>query len=115
MRIALSFAAPTSLGGAGITLVGCGAANDDAGTAGAGGSSRAEAAPVKASATGTGPHQVVIETNSDRGISEGTIFRPKDLGGAERYPIFIGPKVVVRKMGSRIPQRRPRSRLTVIS
>lgn len=39
-------------------------------------------------ATGTGPHKVVVETNSDPGIVEGTIFRPMDLGGAEKYPIF---------------------------
>ena len=39
-------------------------------------------------ATGTGPHKVVVETNSDPGITEGTIFRPMDLGGAEKYPIF---------------------------
>ena len=38
--------------------------------------------------TGTGPHKVVVETNSDPGITEGTIFRPMDLGGAEKYPIY---------------------------
>jgi hypothetical protein len=32
---------------------------------------------------------VTIETNSDPGIAEGTIFRPTDLGGAEKYPIFV--------------------------
>jgi dienelactone hydrolase len=32
---------------------------------------------------------VVIETNSDPGINEGTIFRPADLGGGEKYPIFV--------------------------
>nr|PZN22072.1 MAG: alpha/beta hydrolase [Pseudomonadota bacterium] len=31
---------------------------------------------------------MVVETNSDPGIREGTIFRPKDLGGAEKFPIF---------------------------
>lgn len=40
-------------------------------------------------ATGTGPHDVVIETNSDDGIRCGTIYRPADLGGAERYPILV--------------------------
>jgi dienelactone hydrolase len=40
-------------------------------------------------ATGSGPHEVVVETNSDEGIDEGTIFRPADLGGAEKYPIFV--------------------------
>ncbi|HYQ16806.1 MAG TPA: hypothetical protein VEQ58_13635 [Polyangiaceae bacterium] len=39
--------------------------------------------------SGTGPHQVVIETNSDNGIKCGTIYRPKDLGGTEKYPIFV--------------------------
>ena len=41
-----------------------------------------------ATATGTGPHKVVVELNSDPGIKEGTIYRPMDLGGAEKYPIF---------------------------
>jgi hypothetical protein len=39
--------------------------------------------------TGSGPHKVVIETNSAAGIKCGTIFRPADLGGAEKYPIFV--------------------------
>jgi len=39
--------------------------------------------------SGTGPHEVVIETNSDNGIKCGTIFRPKDLKGTEKYPIFV--------------------------
>jgi hypothetical protein len=40
-------------------------------------------------ASGSGPHDVVIETNSDNGIKEGTIYRPADLGGDEKYPIFV--------------------------
>ncbi|HEX6273447.1 MAG TPA: hypothetical protein VFZ53_10410 [Polyangiaceae bacterium] len=40
-------------------------------------------------ASGTGPHDVIVETNSDPGINEGTIFRPADLGGSEKYPIFV--------------------------
>jgi hypothetical protein len=44
---------------------------------------------VSANASGTGPHKVTVETNSDPGINEGTIFRPTDLGGAEKYPIFV--------------------------
>jgi hypothetical protein len=32
---------------------------------------------------------VTVETNADPGINEGTIFRPTDLGGAEKYPIFV--------------------------
>ena len=39
--------------------------------------------------SGTGPHDVVVETNSAQGIRCGTIFRPADLGGAEKYPIFV--------------------------
>jgi hypothetical protein len=42
-----------------------------------------------ASASGTGPHKVTVETNADPGIKEGTIFRPSDLGGTEKYPIFV--------------------------
>src|SRR5436190_314016 len=44
--------------------------------------------PTGTSATGSGPHKVTVETNSDPGIAEGTIFRPTDLGGTEKYPIF---------------------------
>ena len=40
-------------------------------------------------ATGSGPHRVTVETNSGTGINEGTIFRPTDLGGSEKYPIFV--------------------------
>jgi hypothetical protein len=39
--------------------------------------------------SGSGPHKVVIETNSDNGINEGTIFRPEDLGPGKNYPIFV--------------------------
>jgi hypothetical protein len=41
------------------------------------------------SVSGTGPHEVVVETNSEQGIRCGTIFRPADLGGSEKYPIFV--------------------------
>jgi len=44
---------------------------------------------VSANVSGTGPHKVVVETNADKGIVEGTIFRPMDLGGTEKYPIFV--------------------------
>jgi len=44
---------------------------------------------ASATVTGTGPHKVTIETNSGPGIAEGTIFRPTDLGGAEKYPILV--------------------------
>jgi hypothetical protein len=39
--------------------------------------------------SGSGPHKVTIESNSDAGINCGTIYRPTDLGGAEKYPIFV--------------------------
>jgi len=39
--------------------------------------------------TGTGPHQVVVETNSANGIKCGTIYRPADLTGTEKFPIFV--------------------------
>ncbi len=40
-------------------------------------------------ASGTGPYEVVIETNSDPGIRCGTIYRPEDLDGEEKFPIFV--------------------------
>jgi hypothetical protein len=52
------------------------------------GTCTASTAVAGTTATGSGPHKVVVETNSDTGIAEGTIFRPMDLGGAEKYPIF---------------------------
>ena len=39
--------------------------------------------------SGTGPHKVTVESNSDSDISCGTIYRPSDLGGSEKYPIFV--------------------------
>lgn len=45
--------------------------------------------PTGTRAAGSGPHDVIVETNSDAGINEGTIFRPADLGGDETYPIFV--------------------------
>lgn len=44
---------------------------------------------TNANLSGSGPHDVVVETNADPGINEGTIFRPAELGGEERYPIFV--------------------------
>jgi hypothetical protein len=41
------------------------------------------------STSGSGPHKVVVESNSDSGISCGTIYRPADLTGDEKYPIFV--------------------------
>lgn len=45
--------------------------------------------PANSNASGSGPHKVTVETNSDSGIKEGTIYRPTDLGGDEKYPIFV--------------------------
>ncbi len=45
--------------------------------------------PAGTNASGSGLHDVVVETNSDPGISEGTIYRPADLGGDEKYPILV--------------------------
>ena len=44
---------------------------------------------VNTTVSGSGPHDVVIESNSDAGINKGTIFRPKDLGPGKNYPIFL--------------------------
>ena len=44
------------------------------------------------SVSGTGPYAVVVETNADEGINEGTIYRPAELylfGGQEKLPIFV--------------------------
>ncbi|HEX3020173.1 MAG TPA: carboxypeptidase-like regulatory domain-containing protein [Chitinispirillaceae bacterium] len=43
---------------------------------------------VNMTVSGSGTHKVTVETNSDPGIKEGTIYRPTDLGGDEKYPIF---------------------------
>jgi hypothetical protein len=48
-----------------------------------------ESKPTDTKASGSGPHDVIVETNSDPGINKGTIFRPADLGGKKKYPIFI--------------------------
>ncbi len=85
-------------GVAGSTNGGMGNAGGNGGAAGAGaggrggGSNPGTCTTSKATntnATGSGPHRVTVETNSDPGINEGTIFRPTDLDGAEKYPIFV--------------------------
>lgn len=37
----------------------------------------------------SGTHSVIVETNAEAGIKEGTIFRPADLGPGKKYPIFV--------------------------
>jgi hypothetical protein len=80
------------MGGAGGSGKGGGAGKGGSGggSAGGGGDGKCTASQSAGkSASGTGPHDVVIETNSDDGIKCGTIFRPADLGGEEKYPIFV--------------------------
>jgi hypothetical protein len=82
-----------SMGGAGIAGAGTsGAPMGGASTGGGGGQGSGTCTASKSTGktvSGTGPHQVVIETNSENGIKCGTIYRPKDLGGAEKYPILV--------------------------
>ena len=67
-----------------------GGAPGTGGSAGSTGSGTCTASKsAGASASGTGPHKVTVETNADSGINQGTIFRPSDLGGSEKYPIFV--------------------------
>ena len=67
-----------------------GGATGTGGSAGSTGSGTCTASKsAGASASGTGPHKVTVETNADSGINQGTIFRPSDLGGTEKYPIFV--------------------------
>ncbi|XXY17594.1 hypothetical protein WME88_56135 [Sorangium sp. So ce216] len=84
---------PAGAGGAGAGGAGAGGAG--AGGAGAGDAATCDPAdetadptPVNVRATGvafTGPHEVVVE--KDPGLPGRTIYRPKDLGGADKYPI----------------------------
>ena len=88
----------TSNGGSSMASDGGGSAGDagtfvppvttgtNGGMAGLGTCTPSKAASSNAS--GSGPHKVTVETNSEPGIAAGTIFRPADLGGAEKYPIF---------------------------
>ena len=45
--------------------------------------------PTGAKVSGSGPHEVIVEYNCSPGISTGTIFRPADMKGKEKYPIFV--------------------------
>lgn len=99
-------AATTGAGGSGATATDGTSSTTGAGTGGATGMGGAtmtsassstgdidapctESQPTGTNASGSGPHEVIVETNSDPGINEGTIFRPADLGGSEKYPIFV--------------------------
>jgi hypothetical protein len=59
------------------------------GTGGSGSGTCTASKSTGRSVSGTGPHKVVVETNSANGIKCGTIYRPMDLGGTEKYPIFV--------------------------
>jgi len=80
-------------GGSGGTSTGGQAHTGGTGTAGAAGSTGTgtctASKSVSVNVSGSGPHQVTVETNADSGIKEGTIYRPTDLGGTEKYPILV--------------------------
>jgi len=44
---------------------------------------------VDVQASGSGPHQVVVEYNCSSGISTGTIYRPADLKPDAKYPVLV--------------------------
>lgn len=48
-----------------------------------------ESKAANTTARGSGTHSVVVETNADAGIAEGTIFRPSDLAPGKMYPIVV--------------------------
>jgi hypothetical protein len=95
-------------GTGGTGLAGSGAGAPAAGSSATGGTATGSAGTVGSSGTGgqftgtctaskstgksvsgSGPHKVVVETNPANGIKCGTIFRPAELGGTEKYPIFV--------------------------
>jgi len=81
-----------ALGGGGKTSGGSAATGGALGNGGSGGDNPGACTASKAAgsnASGSGPHKVTVETNASAGINEGTIFRPTDLGGSEKYPIFV--------------------------
>ncbi len=84
-------AAGGSAGSAGSA--GSGGSAGKAGSGGMGGNANpgtcTASKPANSNASGSGTHKVTVETNSDNGIREGTIYRPADLGGEEKYPIVV--------------------------
>ena len=79
---------------AGVLAVTTGAGADSAQAQGAAAAPAAGNCAVSrkvddAKASGSGPHQVVIEYNCSPGISTGTIYRPADLKGNVKYPILV--------------------------
>lgn len=75
-------------GGGGGEMAGGNGGSGDGGGGGFTGTCTASQ-PVNRNVSGSGPHKVVVETNSDPGINEGTIFRPAELGNGAKYPIFV--------------------------
>ncbi len=76
--------------GSGGAALGGSSGSGAAGSAGTTASGTCTASqPVNTKVSGSGPHKVTVETNSGSGIKSGTIFRPSDLGGSEKYPIFV--------------------------
>ena len=81
-------AAEGGLGGRGNGgTIGSGGTLGIAGSTGSGSCTASKSANVNVS--GSGSHKVVVESNSDPGVNCGTIYRPSDLGGSEKYPIFV--------------------------
>jgi hypothetical protein len=85
-------------GSGGTTIdggVGAGGVTAAGGATGAGGTTSPGTGTCTASkdtgktVSASGPHKVVIEMNSDAGIKCGTIYRPADMKGAEKYPILV--------------------------
>lgn len=82
--------AGTSSGGSGVAGASAGGSGTGGSSAGGGASGTCTASKATGkTVSGSGPHEVVIETNSENGIKCGTIFRPKDLQGAAKYPILV--------------------------
>lgn len=77
-----------SAGGSGGESDGGGGA-EETGSGGEFSGTCTESEAATANASGSGPYEVVIEVNSDPGINEGTIYRPADLGGDEKFPVFV--------------------------
>jgi hypothetical protein len=91
---ALGGGAGTPTGGASGSTATGGAGSGGSATGGTGGGNSnpgtcTASKATGANASGSGSHKVTVETNTDAGINEGTIFRPTDLGGSEKYPIFV--------------------------
>jgi hypothetical protein len=73
----------------GITVGIAGAAGAQGAAGGPAAGNCAVSQPTGARVSGSGPHAVVVETNCSPRIDKGTIFRPADLQGKEKYPVFV--------------------------